>query len=90
MRGCVNLWYNLRMKKSMRKLADELARLRSVLRYERKTGNFIWRVHRTCYGGCVRTGDIAGTTVLDKDGGYHINIGVDSKIYRAHRLAYFL
>ena len=39
------------------------------------------------YGGGVWPGDIAGT-VLDKDGGSHINIGIDGKTYRAHRLAW--
>ena len=74
----------------MRKLGTiELAHLRNVLKYNRKTGDFIWRVKRASYAGCVYPGDVAGAIALDKDGGSHINIGVDGKSYRAHRLAWF-
>lgn len=56
-------------------------RLRSLISYDPDTGNFIWLVaHR----GIV-VGSEAGS--LDRDGGY-IQIGVDHRLYRAHRLAW--
>jgi hypothetical protein len=69
-------------------VSAELSRLRSVLKYNRKTGEFIWRVKRNSHAGCVYPGDVAGTTVVDRDGDSHVNIGVNGKVYRAHRLAY--
>ena len=78
------------MAKSVSKLLNtELARLKSALNYDPKTGEFVWRVRRRSYAGCVVPGDVAGSPAKDRDGGIHINIGVDGKTYKAHRLAWF-
>ena len=78
------------MRNLTRKAASiELKHLRSALKYQPKTGNFVWRVARNAYGGGVQPNDIAGTTVIDRDGGSHVNIGLDGRTYRAHRLAWF-
>lgn len=56
-------------------------RLRELLHYDPDTGAFTWRVSRQC----VPAGAPAGYTHKDK--GY-VNIRVDLKSYRAHRLAW--
>jgi hypothetical protein len=55
-------------------------RLLEVLRYNRKTGVFTWRISRSN----IKQGDVAGTI----KGGY-CQISIDGKTYKAHRLAWF-
>ena len=55
--------------------------LRYRLRYSRQTGVFTWRVSRS---NKLKEGDVAGH--LHSHGYVHIQI--DSKIYKAHRLAW--
>ena len=77
------------MAKFVKKLLDvELAQFKDALDYNQKTGEFIWRIRRNSYGGKIKIGSIAGTPVLDRDGGAHISIGVRGKHYRAHHLAW--
>lgn len=56
-------------------------RLRDVLRYDPATGIFVWVVLLSNKGPI---GAAAGST--DKHG--YINIGIDNKEYKAHRLAW--
>ena len=56
-------------------------RLKHLFDYQPDTGNFYWKVAN---GRRVRVGDIAGH--LNYKG--YIVIGVDSKVYMAHRLAW--
>ncbi len=56
------------------------SRLKEVLRYNKNTGIFSWRVSRSHN---VKAGDIAGT----KDKRY-LRIKIDGVLYRAHRLAW--
>ena len=56
-------------------------RVRELLHYDPKTGEFTWRVSR---GGGVKAGDIAGT--INKTKGYR-NIWIGGN-YKAHRLAW--
>ena len=57
-------------------------KLLELLEYSPSTGLFTWRVSRS---GNKGVGSIAGT--LQKDG--CLTIGLDRKIYKAHRLAWF-
>ena len=57
-------------------------RLRQVLDYDPQTGVFKWRER---VAKCVHIGDVAGCK--EKRIGY-ITIGVDGRIYKAHRLAW--
>jgi hypothetical protein len=59
-----------------------LDRLREVLDYEHETGLLRWKVRLSSRAG---VGDEAGTIGTS---GY-LAIGIDGKIYRAHRLAWF-
>lgn len=54
--------------------------VRSILRYNRRTGIFVWRVDQTEHS---RKGDVAGRDV----GGY-IRININRTNYYAHRLAW--
>ncbi len=56
-------------------------RLKEVLHYSKKTGLFTWL---KANNKRVRIGSIAGT--LKPEG--HVIIGIDGKLYRAHRLAW--
>lgn len=58
------------------------AYLKRILHYEPETGVFTWLVRRK---GKIRDDRIAGTP--DKDG--YIQIGIDRRRYKAHRLAWF-
>lgn len=62
------------------KVTPTLERVKELLDYDPETGVFRWRV---TYGGRI-AGNVCGTTGPD---GY-INIGLDRKIYKAHRLAW--
>ena len=55
--------------------------LRSILNYDQETGIFTWKV-RTA--NRVKVGDAAGCP----DGGGYLRIKVQSRLYRAHRLAW--
>ena len=57
-----------------------LSRLHELFHY--KDGNLIWKIDKSRR---VKAGDIAG--YLNKLG--YIDIGVDRKVYKAHRLIYF-
>ena len=56
-------------------------RLRQVLDYNPETGLFHWKVRTATH---VKVGDLAGS--LDDKG--YVLIRIDTKIYRAHRLAF--
>lgn len=56
-------------------------RVRELLNYDAETGQFTWRVDRT---GKARVGARAGT--LQNNGA--ASIGIDGKVYLAHRLAW--
>lgn len=58
------------------------ARLRDLLHYDPKTGNFVWRVK---HGRKVVPGKTAGC--LESTRGYVV-IRIDGKGYKAHRLAF--
>jgi hypothetical protein len=63
------------------------ARLRELLHYDPETGVFTWRVRRRSgVKGRVAPGDIAGS--LQSKGRDRLRIGIDYKVYRAHRLAW--
>lgn len=56
-------------------------RLKQLLDYDPDTGEFTWKLDRS---GTVLAGSVAGTV---KSSGY-IDIRVDGKLYKAHRLAW--
>lgn len=58
-------------------------RLKEVLRYEPLLGEFYWLVEK---GARARMGTKAGS--ISKSTGY-VEIGIDGKVYLAHRLAFF-
>lgn len=58
------------------------AYLKRILHYDPETGVFTWLVRRK---GKIRADRTAGTP--DKDG--YIEIGIDRRRYKAHRLAWF-
>ena len=58
------------------------SRLKELLHYDQATGIFRWITNRK---GGPRAGDIAGKSLTN---GY-LRIGVDGKLYYAHRLAFF-
>lgn len=60
-------------------------RIEELIEYRPDTGLFHWRVARNSYGGGVRPGDEAGTI---HDG--YVQIIIEQRTYRAHRLAWFL
>ena len=55
--------------------------LRSILHYDPETGVFTWKVSNS---NRVKAGDIAGSS---RGGGY-LQIKVQSRVYKAHRLAW--
>lgn len=61
--------------------ADDLAKLRGLLRHDPETGRFFWLVNRR---GGVKAGDLAGTVRVD---GY-VQIHCAGTLYLAHRLAW--
>ena len=76
-----------------RAIVPTLESMRKVLSYDPDTGLFHWLVRRHGFGGYVNPGDIAGAIKPDTrpdrhDGGYLL-IGVDQRMYRAHRLAWW-
>ena len=56
--------------------------LRSILSYDPETGIFTWKIGSA---NQVKAGDIAGCP----DGDGYLRIRVQSRLYRAHRLAWF-
>jgi hypothetical protein len=60
------------------------AELKRQLSYSPATGIFHWLVEKNSHGGKIHPGQTAGHL---KDNGYII-IGVNGRIYRAHRLAW--
>jgi HNH endonuclease len=56
-------------------------RLLELLSYDPETGLFRWLVAR---GGTAKAGSIAGSPTMN---GY-VNISIDGRLYRAHRLAF--
>lgn len=62
---------------------EDVAGAMDVLKYDRLTGHFFWRVARNSHGGKVVPGQRAGTS---KDG--YVQIIVNQVIWRAHRLAW--
>lgn len=59
-----------------------LARLKSLLRYDPDTGDFVW-LKKLCRSRDT-IGKVAGYT-----GNRYVQIRIDNKVYLAHRLAYF-
>ena len=59
--------------------------LLSLLHYDPLTGVFTWRVRRNSYGGGVEPGSVAGQ--IHPSG--HRMIGIEGRLYQAHRLAWF-
>ena len=57
------------------------SRLKEVLRYNKNTGAFVWRIYRN---GLIGAGHPAGS--LHKAG--YVYIKVDDRLYKAHRLAW--
>jgi hypothetical protein len=58
-----------------------LKRLKEVLNY-REDGNFLWKIS----AGCIKIGDIAGSSPNDND---YISTKIDGKGYYNHRLVWF-
>lgn len=56
--------------------------LKSILEYNQKDGNFRWKLLPTI--NQIKVGDIAGS--VDVRG--YVHIGIEGKIYYAHRLAF--
>lgn len=71
-------------QKSSRPLIT-LDEARSLFGYNPETGDLIWKVIRKCHGGFVVPGTVAGTN----SNGYTA-VGVNQRIYRAHRIAWLL
>lgn len=59
-------------------------RIKELLHYNSETGVFTWRVSR----GMRKVGDLAGTVYTGSEGKSYIQIQVDFKLYRAHRLSW--
>lgn len=75
------------MRQPNRELEKTLSRkrLRELLRYEPRTGDFIWlkatsnRVEKGALAGCAK----------DHNGARYILLGIDGRLYHAHRVAWF-
>jgi len=65
----------------------DIERLKTFVNYDLETGIFTWKVNRNSYGGKVKIGCLAGTKDIRPNQGY-ITIGIEKKLYRAHRLAW--
>lgn len=57
----------------------------NLLSYDKESGEFIWLEHR----GSIKKGKPAGAKVTSR-GVTYINIKIDKKLIKAHRLAWFL
>ena len=68
--------------------SEQLTYFKSLLSYDPISGIFNWLVKRHRHGGMILPGDAAGSLHVGKGRGYII-IGVDGKMYRAHRLAWW-
>ena len=80
-------------RRAKRSITHSLEYLRTILEYDPNSGNFVWLVGRHSFGGKVCAGEKAGCVKADgkdgrHDGGY-IQIGIDQRLYRAHRLAWW-
>lgn len=80
--NCVDGFYRLSSSHGWCSSLGQLTRtrLKELLHYDAKTGEFFWRVNRAKLGA----GETAGKTKSD---GYRY-IGIDGKIYAAYRLAF--
>jgi hypothetical protein len=58
--------------------------LKSILKYDPKTGRFFWLINKHGCGGAVRVGKQAGS----KDSKGKEQIKINGKLYFAHRLAF--
>lgn len=59
--------------------------LLTLLNYSKETGEFRWKVIRRKHGGPIYPGDIAGSI----KGREYREIGINGRLYRAGRLAWF-
>lgn len=62
-----------------------LKRLKQVYLYEPETGRFLRLQEANSFGGKAKVGTVAGSS----SGERYLRIGIDGKVYRAHRLAWF-
>ncbi len=60
-------------------------RLQELLHYNPDTGVFTWKVRTS---NSVHVGDIAGNRFTKADGKSYLQIQIDYKLYKAHRLAW--
>lgn len=61
------------------------ARLKELLKYNRRTGEFTWLVDRGGVTRRIKAGSLAGH--IEKNG--YVRVRVDDHLYKAHRLAFF-
>jgi hypothetical protein len=62
-----------------------LKRLKEVYFYEPETGQFLRLIATNSSAGKAKVGEPAGS----KSGERYVRIGIDGRVYRAHRLAWF-
>ena len=60
-------------------------RLKELLDYDPLSGIFTWKVVTS---KCINVGDVAGTIQVTVKGKKYITVGIDYKLYTAHRLAF--